>query len=419
MDDRNQVTYQDPLIYEFPYLDSSLNCGIFDVNTIMGGFHLSDIDGDGINDMILPQRMYVGDSWNTENLYIILGKDIKNEKKVNYKAINPINPTTSSPLYASCDFDGDGKDEILCIETNPLDGFYRASTVKFDESKESIDSKSCNFEISGKPEKVFCGDYNNDGLNDIIVLHKNGYKIFYNLGSTETNVLFDTSISKAGTTMKDQIRIDQGDFNGDGLLDFVYNVNGESLIRIAYNNGNGTFNTVASYDINISPKIIDEQEDHFFLRAVDMDRDGSSEVLVCKAVYDIKSSKKVFKETQVRWLKLDGLKLKLNKSFTKTSEVDADEKLIFIGDFDGDGYIDLANVGSALDRQDATVYNKTINIYHTNGANASLGRVTSITDGLGNTSTVKYSYLTSPDVYSSEHHMDTDLRVIHLRSLSQ
>ncbi len=412
VEEQKLVKYADPIIYALPYtIDPNDKDFKPELKSIIGGVHLSDIDGDGFNDMILPKRLFLGDAWNSEQLYVIYGKSIA-AGKVEYGGVGiQINTTSSPPLYTSCDFDKDGTDEILCMETTSVDGLYQVSSIKINGPKDPEVTRRCNLEIPGKPEKIFCGDYNNDGLTDIIVLHKDGYKIFYNCGCKKNEIYFNSSMSKAGTTIKDRFRIDQGDFNGDGLLDFVYNVDGESNIWVAYNKGNGTFNNVSSFDLGLSPKLENEPDGYFLLRAVDMNRDGRSDVVVCKAAYELKSKKLVFKETQIRWIKSNGTKLMLKESFNKTRKADADEKLIFLGDFDGDGYIDLANLGSALDRQDASVTENTLNIYRTAGADASTGRVIGITDGLGNTSNIAYSYLTSPDVYSSENKMENYIGV--------
>ena len=347
---QNEVYYEAPIVYRMP-TSISFSPNQYTYEASIGTFNLSDIDGDGINDLVFPYRQSVGNSWNTDKLYPIYGKDIvSGNTKSSNSTVIPINPTNTPPIYTACDFDGDGIDEVLCMETSAVNGLYQASTIKIYGDLDEAFSKRCNLEIPGKPEKVFCADFNNDGLIDIIVLHKDGYKIFYNIGGKVSDIHFDTSMSKSGSSMKDQTRIDVGDFNGDGLADFVYNIEGESSIRVAYNNGDGTFNNTYSYDVGLSKKVKKEPANHFLLRSIDLDRDGRSDVLVSKATYELKSNEPVFKETQIRWLKSDGAGLIQMKSFTKTREDDANENLIFIGDFDGDGYIDLANSGSMLDR---------------------------------------------------------------------
>lgn len=232
------IKYTDPIIVSLPY---SIDSNDREFKSVIGGVHLSDIDGDGFNDLVFPKRLYIGDSWYTEQFYIIFGKDVADGKSSYSRAGIQINNTSTPPLYTSCDFDGDGKDEILCFETTAVDGLYQASTIKFLANNEPLYTKSYHLEIQNKPEKIFCGDYNNDGLTDIIALHKDGYKIFFNQGGKISDLHFDTSMSKTGSTMKDRFRIDQGDFNGDGLIDFVYNVDGESKLWVAYNNGGWNF----------------------------------------------------------------------------------------------------------------------------------------------------------------------------------
>ena len=75
------------------------------------------------------------------------------------------------------------------------------------------------------------------------------------------------------------------------------------------------------------------------------------------------------------------------------------EGLIMTGDFDGDGQIELANIGYRLDANNTGNDKNTIHIYKVGEKNANAGRLTSVTDGFGNVTSVEYDYATSPSIY--------------------
>ena len=123
--------------------------------------------------------------------------------------------------------------------------------------------------------------------------------------------------------------------------------------------------------------------------------------MVCKAGYRYRGFPKFKNEytnTQVRWLYSTGTNLKLVSSYTKNREDDANERTIFLGDFDGDGYPELANYGTMLNRADNT-FSEKINIYKSGYDLSQVGKITHIYDGMGNSSYIQYASATSPNVY--------------------
>ena len=68
-------------------------------------------------------------------------------------------------------------------------------------------------------------------------------------------------------------------------------------------------------------------------------------------------------------------------------------------DFDGDGFPELANCGTALnDACDAE--SGKVHFYRTGGDLSQAGRLTAVTDGLGATTAIRYAFATSPAVYT-------------------
>jgi len=354
------VTYDSPLVYTLP---SGLSMDI--IKSMFGGASVMDFDGDGYNDLVFPFQNAVTGHWNQAVFYIVPGSDVAAGRGGNIRgfAVN-LQSTDKAPLFATFDVDGNGKDDVVCVEQRKKDNYYPCTIVQFADGT-TLNCTEVKFTlpqgVSKDIEKVFVGDYNNDGLSDLILLYDGGYKIYFNNGETATASRFTESNTKSGTDFGNYWRIQQGDFDGDGLMDFVYNKAGESCLWIAHNNGNGTFSYTQSEDIGVSDHASNQDDSRFAINVCDIDHDGRSDVMICKAGYKHRGFPKFrneYTDTQVRWLYSTGSNLKLVSSYTKNREDDANESSIFFGDFDGDGNLEIANYGSFLNSTDNTFSEK-------------------------------------------------------------
>lgn len=394
------VTYDSPLVYTLP---SGIPMDV--IKSMFGGASVMDFDGDGYNDLVFPFQNAATGYWNQAVFYIVQGSDVVAGRAggIHAFAVNLLS-TDKAPLFATFDVNGDGKDDVVCVEQRKKDNYYPCTIVQF-AGGTTLDRTDVRLTlpqgINKDIGKVFVGDFNNDGLPDLILLYDGGYKIYFNNGGNAIKSRFMESNTKLGTDFGDYWRIQQGDFDGDGLTDFVYNKSGESCLWIAHNNGNGTFTHTKSVDIGVSDHASCKDDSRFSLMTCDIDHDGRTDVMVCKAGYRHRGFPKFRNEytnTQVRWLYSTGSGLKSVYSYTKNQEDDANESSIFLGDFDGDGYPELANYGSALNGTNNT-FSEKINIYKSGYDLSQVGKITGITDGMGNNCYIQYASATSPAVY--------------------
>lgn len=380
------VIYSTPLTYTLP-----LGYGGENIEAVLGSASLLDFDGDGFNDLIFPFYLRT-DNNKSVYLNIIFGSDVANGKaETSYHIASHLLATDKTPLLVACDTDKDGKDDIVYIEQKTKDGLYPAIIIKNKQGSEN-DGRRFNISLPKEPKKLFSGDYNNDGLTDIILLYDGGYKIYFNNGGSKDNVKFTETNTKSGTTISDRWRVQQGDFDGDGLVDFVYNVSHESYLWVARNNGDGTFTCTKSDNIVVGDSKADYDNDSFAISVYDIDGDGRSDVQICKREAN---------DMHTLWLYSDGTTLKVKEHKKRQRKEDAQERTIFVGDFDGDGNMELANYGGSLLNTSYDDFKENrINIYKHSSRTPSSGRITSVTDGLGNKTSVEYAYTTSPSVYA-------------------
>ena len=171
------VSYEKPLVFSLP-----ANISLGDIKTTMGGASVMDFDGDGYNDLLIPYQDKVEGYWNNVRFQFISGNDVTNGNTWNVKEIGMgLKAVDAVPLIVSFDTDGNGKDDVVCVEQRQKDGYYPCTIIKYMDG-DKLDHRDYKLRLPQNPEKMFVGDYNNDGLQDLIFLYANGYKIYFNAG---------------------------------------------------------------------------------------------------------------------------------------------------------------------------------------------------------------------------------------------
>ena len=296
------------------------------------------------------------------------------------------------------------------IEQKKKDGIFYGEiiSVYFDHNSVSHNELQFTYTSNKDIKKMFLVDCNADGFQDILLLFDDGYKIYYNNADNSLSSIFSETNSKevtSSSTMKNYWRMEPGDFDGDGLVDFVCIPQSEWYMKCFRNNGNGTFTLAGTTEVDFIDKNTDKDDNRFAVRIADFDKDGRSDVFIAKADLEyhggLFSNYYSYRTTQLRWYLSDGTKPVLWKTTDKPHDADdSREGYIFTGDFDGDGYAEIANYGANLiNAADNTFKENTINVYSF-PTSVSLGRIGTIVNGFGKRTTITYLNGTDPRVYS-------------------
>ena len=354
-----------------------------------------DYDGDGLNDIILPWFSPNGiDDTDRVEFYVIYGKDIKAGRQYYYQQQYDfheivLQSSEEMPLMVTSDIDGDGLPDIILLEDGNVEGKYSLDLVRLGVGTQ--EDAQVWLTLPSKPKRLFTGDCNDDGLADLIVLYDGGHTIFRHNGGTDIASCYTDANSTSGTGMGYAAQAVQGDFDGDGRVDFLLAAKNSGTYRLARNQGDGTFTVTEA--LTGGPTAT-ENYSEFSLTTVDIDRDGRTDAVV---------SKKVSGGAQVKWLLSDGEHLTVLRTVSTPSDGDAFAGNVMTGDFSGDGSSELLNYG--LDwytLSNAADGRRKLHFYRPSGITASSGLLTSVTDGMGLTTTLQYASTVLPEIYERE-----------------
>ena len=361
---------------------------------VTGKTSVMDFNGDGLNDIILSYYS-VYSHVNQIQCGIIYGGNINTSDSKDAVQLNIRAHLMSAHfLTASLDMNGDGRDELfLLYKDSSSDKAYYGTTIEYSDEyspessvvSEIYPANISQMDIDSKPKELLTGDYNGDGLTDLLLVCEEGYYIYYNSGYTATKGLasvFCDANRLHGTELKDCILVDQGDFNGDGLPDLISYDRDTHTSSLYINTGNGSFNK-KQVDLQISD---DDKDDGLVIKVVDLDNDGKSDILLAG-------------QTSSSWYVSKDTGFELAQRCTYDNKKDAWLGCIVTGDFNGDGRLDVANVGRSLCLNGSGVSASSVHTYSMGNNNANCGKITKLRDGFGNETIVDYVYATNSAVY--------------------
>lgn len=379
------ASLQSPILFRFPE-----NISIGDWTFQKGGMCVADLDGDGINDLILPGSTNATPSGaHAFYFHYALGKNIATNSALISQMGFTLTNSYELPLYSITDIDCDGKSDLIVLEKQHANGRYLCHIAHV-SAQESIHNISLT--LTGKPRKLFTGDYNGDGMVDMLIICDDGYRIFYGQGGVVSANSF-TDSSTLVSLSDVHHRIEQGDFNGDGIPDFIWNDHGSSRIYFSLGNGDGTFTRKLAYTLpyTVFPKNTDSGTWCFLV--ADLDHDGKSDVVINARDYSAG-------RTYTHWLMSDGTKLILKRTASSNRESDAKAGHICVGDFKGQGWLEVMNYGYDCWSGSNADVSPSLHLYGSSVQKVSDGKLFSATNSDGRTTSFTYGSMTSDKLYT-------------------
>jgi RHS repeat-associated protein len=391
-DDDKNIQFSNGGIPFITYYDMSYD----DVYSKSHGTSIFDLDKNGTIDYINPVFVHASDN----TIYF--------DCKINGTQFGKsyIISSNALPACSFSDYNNDSKTDIFFIDQDTHVGSLILFNLNDIQNPQKIDF---NLSFNGKAKDIYEGDYNGDGLIDLLVVSDQGSYIFKNNGGA-SNSLFSASpwVSSTNFLKSSYKIIKQGDFNADGTIDFIYEVSrGNWKLAIGTNTGSFNITNLPFTDIGDDPDTgDDDQSDNCYV--FDFDLDGKSDIVLADYVshWDGANSKK-FDHFDVYWYKSTGTGFSSHKKITTNQEKDTYIKYFVMGDFNGDGRADLMNYGSDLLNNSNS--ERKWRLYASGSVNGEDGMVTSIANGAGQKTKISYTSMVWAKNYTPQSVYQTNL----------
>ncbi len=254
--------------------------------SIDGGFGLSssydkiislDYNGDGTQDILI---------YRSGGRKVFLNEGLRDGSFKNVVAssngLGTYDFNSHNDLVITLDFNGDGKDDLMCYRPGSKIVYLLKSNGDGTFSKTYSSSNGiASYDFSNVNDKALVLDFNRDGKADLMC-YRPGSKIAYLLRGNGNGTFTTVYSSKNGIAGFDFSRTNDKaiafDYNGDGYDDILMYRSGSKIVYIAKSNGNGTFNNVYASGNGIAGYDFNSSYDHVI--AVDFNGDQKDD-LVC------------------------------------------------------------------------------------------------------------------------------------------
>ena len=365
-----------------------------------------DFDGDGLSDLMLPAAQII-EEWNMNyfKFHLALGKDISRNNLVGATYAHPLYNASEIPYWTAADFNNDGRTEVFYVEAGKYNGSYKSCYIYLSDSIGGLHPNTIEASLSldRDPESIQQGDFNGDGLTDIIVFYDNGYRVFFNNGNGANAYPFSNSNSQYGTNVEYARRIYPGDFNGDGAVDFFINEKEDSDCYFALGRNDGTFTIThaCTLDGDLLDKGTGLDNERFTILVTDFNNDGRSDIIIGKSDYEDHGllHDYSYRYTTYCWKQSTGTSLTEVQRITFNDDEDGPMASHFLlGNFSGVGKPEILGYGRDITGTDSSTVEK-LRIYRC-GLTPSDDKLVSVTDGMGNHTNINYATITDTLVYT-------------------
>lgn len=352
---------------------------------------VNDYDGDGTDDILFP---FFAQYENTSfcKMEYVFGKDVVSSSEIVLSQQMPLLFLSAPPLYCAADFNNDGKCDIFCLNKTSSNNYYLGQLL--DCIGTTFSSNTIALSIPSNPKRLFAADYNHDGLSDIMVIYDTGCKIFWNNSGILSNTTFSDLSCTSNTTITNTELIEIGDFNGDGIPDFVTNSLNNPNWFFMFGNPDGTFSTQLAAQLPVYWQDNDLYNHHARCLVFDIDRDGKSDVVIHKIQKESGQSPK----TRTYWMQSTGSALSEYKTASSNSLLDGSYYRIMTGDFRGIGYPELMNYGNDCYNGVNAVGTPQLRLYQMGYADN--GKLNTVRGSMGNMTYFTYASLADTDIYT-------------------
>lgn len=357
----------------------------------------ADVDGDGINEMVIPER------YKTPEKNCIGFKFYGECGDITGFCYDKETADNDKYWYSIGDFNNDGKCEVIIIENYQSSGCY-VGAVMGAESLTNVFRRPFHFTLAYEPRDMYVADMNLDGLADIIVFHSYGYTIYWNDGTWLDSHTTTCTPNHTTSQLPNYISPSKafpGDFNGDGITDFLVNVADNSTWYLELGKGDGTFTYKTACTINAYEQSATAKDDNLLgCYVYDMDGDGKSDAVICKLMFIHPFGIYIPDKVYTYWLRSTGESLQQIKMSTSVRDIDASLQFYILGDFNGDGLPELANNGYDCYNGNNADVDPTWHVYFNTAYSVDSGKVHSIANGLDATISITYKPMTDISIYS-------------------
>jgi RHS repeat-associated protein len=359
-----------------------------------GNLRTGDFNGDGKTDLL-----YISQTASNNWLALSRGdKTFEVRKGVQLGALQNVGIKVGYTQILTLDVNGDGKTDVVVITPSdssnaPNRVFLANATSGFTEVADpGAAFKTAKVsDNSSRYSWILPGDYNGDGLPDILHLYYNGQGHWLALSNGDGTFTMRTGSQLGGINGKafygsgnSYSYFVTGDFNGDGITDIFCDDTNRSAWQ-ALCKGDGTFEVVTALSSFSNLPTSDPQYTHLY--SGDINGDGLSDVF--GAYFDYPDHTWLAYSTgNAAFATFLGSAIGALDGEIFYDPEHVPESRVLIGDFDGDGTDDVLDLN----------YSKENYLCRSNGFNAS--RIVQVTNGHGGYTKINYEPLTNPSIYT-------------------